>query len=119
MFGLKALGYSASSHDHALGGRVAAAQINLTKPGRIKIDLHKDFTWRRHRYLDLNLLWKKYPQINKFLIMINIIFEKSYLLKHDYLYLKGLKEDPVFRAIKSIFLDRNIQTFLAMVGRSK
>lgn len=95
--GLKALGYTASSHDHALGGRIAGVQLNLTRPGRIKIDLHKDFTWRRHRYLDLNLLWKKYPQVNKFLVMINIIFEKTYLLKHDYLFLKGLKEDSVFQ----------------------
>ena len=82
--------YRASSHDHALGGRIAGMQANLVKPGRIKIDLHQDFTWRRTQYVDLNKLWEN-SQKNRldstwdaFLIMINVIFEKTYFMPDEF-----------------------------------
>lgn len=95
-------GYTSSSHDQALGGRVKGMQKNLTKPGRIKIDLHQDFTWRASRYFDVELIWRnlktestqgvEYSAPNKtadvFIVVINIIFEKTYLKKEDCDYIK-------------------------------
>ncbi len=87
---LKERGYQSSSHDHALGGRVKGIQINLTKSDRIKIDLHQDFTWRRKQYIDINKIWensklnKVDPTWDAFLIMINVIFEKTYFTKDDF-----------------------------------
>ena len=82
-------GYKSTSHDHALGGRIPGAQINLTKQGRIKIDLHKDFTWRCKKYIDLQTIWKNSqknhvnPVWDAFLVMINVIFEKTYFTDDD------------------------------------
>lgn len=95
---LEKLGYAQSSHDHAFGGRKKNYQRNLIKKGRIKVDLHKDFTWRKSKYLNSRLLWKTkklkeigslkvyVPEesIDKFLILINVIFEKTYFLRTDY-----------------------------------
>ena len=39
IYSLERLGYKQSSHDQALGGRIAGIQVNLNRPGRIKIDL--------------------------------------------------------------------------------
>ncbi len=84
------IGYKRLSHDHALGGRIAGMQVNLVKPGKIKIDLHQDFTWRRTQYVDLNKLWEN-SQKNRldstwdaFLIMINVIFEKTYFMPDEF-----------------------------------
>lgn len=107
-------GYISSSHDQALGGRIAGMQKNLIKTGRIKIDLHQDFTWRKSRYLDLNLIWEnleertingvkiKTPRkkIDVFIVTINIIFEKTYITKEDFKYLETEKDyfgENVFR----------------------
>lgn len=95
---LGSLGYESLSHDKALGGRVRGAQVNLIKPGRIKIDLHKDFTWRATRYLDKELVWKNLARkdienikidvpvddMDAFLVLINVIFEKTYFSKQDW-----------------------------------
>lgn len=81
---LQKIGYRKYSHDYALGGRVPGAQINLLKQGRIKIDLHKDFTWRAHRYIDLELVWKNKTLVNEFLVFISVLFEKTYFDKEDY-----------------------------------
>jgi len=92
--------YIKKSHDYALGGRIKGAQVNLDKNGRIKIDLHQDFTWRKSQYLDLEFIRKniiiqeidsikvKVPraEIDVFLIFINLIFEKTYISKEDYVY---------------------------------
>ena len=82
--------YRASSHDHALGGRIAGMQANLVKPGRIKIDLHQDFTWRQKQYVDIKKIWEN-SKLNRvdltwdaFLIMINVIFEKTYFVQEDF-----------------------------------
>jgi len=97
---LKKVGYKASSHDHALGGRKKGYQLNFTKQDRIKIDLHKDFTWRSKKYLDINFVWNAFPnrekEINAFLIMINWIFEKSYVTREDYDFVWS-DLDKVFR----------------------
>lgn len=107
-------GYTSSSHDQALGGRIKDMQKNLTKPGRIKIDLHQDFTWKVSRYFDLDLVWKSlktksaqgisYPAPNgatdAFIVLVNILFEKTYLKKEDYSYIKEslnkILEDQTF-----------------------
>lgn len=107
-------GYTGSSHDQALGGRIKGMQMNLTKAERIKIDLHQDFTWKVSRYFDLDLIWKnlkvesaqglRYPASSKatdvFVVIINIIFEKTYLKKEDYYYIKKnfkeVSKDPLF-----------------------
>lgn len=106
-------GYKVSSHDHALGGRLAGYQTNLTKKGRIKIDLHKDFTWRKSKYIDLDFIWDSSIKDNKFkniqrprkdvdqlLILINIIFEKTYINGYDWSYLspdiKKIFSTPLF-----------------------
>ncbi len=88
-------GYESFSHDMALGGRIPGAQINLVKEGRIKIDLHKDFTWRAKRYLDLDLVWNKTPLIDELLVFISILFEKTYIDQDDYDYI-WQKKDKVF-----------------------
>ncbi len=85
-------GYISFSHDQALGGRVKGAQINLVKKDRIKIDLHKDFTWRAKKYLDLDLIWNKKELADQFLVFINIIFEKTYMDKEDSNYIWKHKE---------------------------
>ena len=54
---LKEVGYRTYSHDKALGGRIKGYQVNLVKKGRVTIDLHQDFTWRRTKYLDNDLVW--------------------------------------------------------------
>lgn len=103
---LESTGYQSSSHDYALGGRTKGAQINLVKKDRIKIDLHKDFTWRNSHYFDLDLLWKNLDTtsisgirclapkkgIDNFLILINTIFEKSYFVEKNIKF----EYDPVF-----------------------
>ena len=77
---LEKYSYNRSSHDQALGGRITGMQVNLTKPGRIKIDLHQDFTWRRKQYIDIKKIWENSklnrvdPVWDAFLIMINVIF---------------------------------------------
>lgn len=87
---LKARGYKSSSHDHALGGRIPGMQVNLTKLKRIKIDLHQDFTWRKRRYIDIEKVWlhstknRVDPTWDAFLVMVNVIFEKTYFLQDDF-----------------------------------
>ena len=87
---LKTKGYQCSSHDQALGGRIAGMQINLTKTERIKIDLHQDFTWRKKRYLDVEKIWLNSTQNrvastwDAFIIMVNVIFEKTYFMSRDF-----------------------------------
>ncbi len=87
---LKKRGYKGSSHDHALGGRIPGMQVNLTKPKRIKIDLHQDFTWRKKRYLDVEKIWlhstknRIDPTWDAFLVMVNVIFEKTYFMPDDF-----------------------------------
>lgn len=95
---MQSLGYEIQSHDHALGGRKKGFQINLVKPQRIQVDLHKDFTWRKTNYVDLDILWEEnisknvegisvqQPKIENdlFLILINIIFEKAYITSADW-----------------------------------
>ena len=99
---LNKVGYQSFSHDQALGGRIKGMQKNLVKKDRIKIDLHQDFTWRKTRYLDLHFIWNKMethkidginflqPQveIDAFIILINTIFEKTYINKSDFTYIK-------------------------------
>ncbi len=100
---LKTLGYETSSHDNALGGRMKGSQINLVKKSRIKIDLHKDFTWRASKYFDLDIIWNNLNQVkigsnkyyvpsevnNAFILLVNVLFEKTYLNKSDFTYLKS------------------------------
>ncbi|KKP80021.1 MAG: hypothetical protein UR81_C0036G0007 [Candidatus Levybacteria bacterium GW2011_GWB1_35_5] len=87
---LEKYSYHRSSHDQALGGRITGMQVNLTKPGRIKIDLHQDFTWRRKQYIDIKKIWENSklnrvdPVWDAFLIMINVIFEKTYFISDDF-----------------------------------
>lgn len=99
---LNKIGYRAFSHDQALGGRIKGMQKNLVKENRIKIDLHQDFTWKKSHYLDLNLIWRNVEmqtvegvncmvpeiEIDAFIIMINTIFEKTYITKNDWIYAK-------------------------------
>lgn len=94
---LKRQGYEVHSHDNALGGRIPRMQVNLVERGRVKIDLHKDFTWRKSHYFDLALIWNSakgvkladasilVPQTNidAFLVLINVIFEKTYLTREE------------------------------------
>lgn len=84
-------GYKTQSHDHALGGRFPGYQINLIKEERTKIDLHKDFTWRAKRYLDLDTVWSKTKLVDEFLVFISIIFEKTYIDLEDYKYIWSQK----------------------------
>ena len=81
-------GYTEFSHDHALGGRIKGAQVNLVKKGRVKIDLHNCFSWRAHEYLDNSFVWKsakRMPtkEVDAFLIMINVLFEKTYFTEEE------------------------------------
>lgn len=92
------IGYKSSSHDHALGGRIPGMQINLSKAGCTKIDLHQDFTWRKSHYLDLALVWNQTDQIDQFLVIINTIFEKTYLLEPEYNFLRSFTLTEAFQA---------------------
>lgn len=94
--------YAISSHDVALGGRIPGMQKNLTKSSRIKIDLHQHFTWRKTRYFSLNLIWENLektkingvalyvPKIyhDVFIVLVNIIFEKTYITLNDFDHIK-------------------------------
>ncbi len=90
IYSLERLGYKQSSHDQALGGRIAGIQVNLNRPGRIKIDLHQDFTWRKEKYLDVKKIWLNSTKNcvdatwDAFLVMINVIFEKTYFTQDDF-----------------------------------
>lgn len=91
-------GYKSLSHDQALGGRIMGMQRNLVKDSRIKIDLHQDFTWKKSHYFDLDLIWDNLEKnkvngisclmpsigVDVFVIIINIIFEKTYITKNDF-----------------------------------
>jgi hypothetical protein len=102
----KEFGYTTTSHDEALGGRIKGMQINLVKPGRIKIDLHQNFTWRKYYYFDLDLVWNNLvtrkiesvniltPQtsVDTFIVLVNLIFEKTYINKEDFNYLLRSKD---------------------------
>lgn len=108
-------GYRSSSHDEALGGRIKGMQMNLTEPERIKIDLHQNFTWRKAKYFDLSLVWDnlrfvnfskvRYPapkvEVDTFLVIINLIFEKTYIQKEDLEYIRGSSReiftDPILQ----------------------
>jgi hypothetical protein len=97
IFNLKSLGYQTSSHNQALGGRKKGYQINIAKNERIKIDLHKDFTWRKSKYIDTSLIWSSKKRakvgdfeiytpskiVDVFLIYMNILFEKTYITFDD------------------------------------
>lgn len=99
-------GYASSSHDHALGGRIPGAQKNLTKKARVKIDLHKDFTWRGVQYFDLSNVWNsfrntqisgisvKVPEVtlDAFIVLINVIFEKTYFMEDEYIIVQKQKD---------------------------
>lgn len=105
-------GYKKLSHDQALGGRISGMQMNLVKNGRIKIDLHKDFTWRKQRYFDSDIIWKSTrkvkikggevvvpaKEIDAFLVLINVIFEKTYITKDEFDIFWQAK-DEVFREV--------------------
>jgi hypothetical protein len=111
---LENLGYKSASHDGALGGRIKGAQLNLLKDARIKIDLHKDFTWRAAKYMDINLVWRNLEKISisntqynmpkkeydAFLVLINILFEKTYINKAEILYINNnidkINSNPIF-----------------------
>lgn len=95
-------GYLGSSHDQALGGRIKGMQKNLIKQARIKIDLHRDFTWRKTRYFDLNLIWEQLEknkinstfyqkpkyEVDIFIVIVNIIFEKTYMTSENFNHIK-------------------------------
>ena len=87
---LNSRGYQSSSHDYALGGRIAGIQVNLVRSNRIKIDLHQDFTWRKKRYLDVEKIWlnssnnRVSSTWDAFLVMVNVIFEKTYFMQEDF-----------------------------------
>ncbi len=97
---LQSVGYISFSHDQALGGRLKGYQVNLEKRSRVKIDLHKDFTWRKTYYFDIDLVWSNLlqkkseglsyqvptPEVDVFIIITNLIFEKTYLSKDDLNY---------------------------------
>jgi len=100
-------GYKSFSHDQALGGRIKGMQINLVKPRRIKIDLHQAFTWRKSKYFDLKLIWDNLQptkiegininlpktDIDAFIVLVNIIFEKTYLNENEFSYIKRMSKD--------------------------
>lgn len=108
-------GYRSSSHDEALGGRIKGMQKNLTRQTKIKIDLHQDFTWRKTQYFDLSLVWDnlrfvnfskvRYPapkvEVDTFLVIVNLIFEKTYIQKEDLEYIRGSSReiftDPILQ----------------------
>lgn len=109
---LKTKGYQSFSHDQALGGRISGMQINLTKSDRIKVDLHQNFTWRKKKYLNIEKIWlnstqnRVDPTWDAFLIMVNVIFEKTYFMSSDYeLFI------PQWREIKKSqeFIQQTIQ----------
>ena len=99
------LGYEEFSHDQALGGRIKGMQKNLVKKGRIKIDLHKDFTWRKSKYIDAKIIWdskskdkigeievyRPSNKVNTFLVYVNILFEKTYITADERNILKHKK----------------------------
>src|SRR3989344_641653 len=102
---LESSGYKQESHDEALGGRLLGYQVNLSKKERTKVDLHKDFTWRKTKYLDTSIIWKDSRKIkinkiyvsipnlkvNALLIWINILFEKTYITSDDREIIKSKK----------------------------
>ena len=116
--------YRASSHDHALGGRIAGMQANLVKPGRIKIDLHQDFTWRQKQYVDIKKIWEN-SKLNRvdltwdaFLIMINVILKRPILYKK---ILKCFSQWEKLRTLQSMYNRRfnmvgTIRLLISKVG---
>lgn len=98
---LNNLGYQSSSHDKALGGRVPGMQVNLVKSQRIKIDLHKNFTWRKKYYLNIEKIWASSidnhvdPIWDAFLVVINILFEKTYIMPSEFDLLSSKWSDIV------------------------
>lgn len=57
-------GYTIASHDNSLGGRIQNQQKNILKDELLTIDLHRDFTWQKRRFLDRTLLFKDTRQKN-------------------------------------------------------
>lgn len=108
---LEDAGYKSSSHDRALGGRVKGAQINFFKANRIKIDLHHDFTWRVSQYFDLELIWDNLhkgkvnivsvsvpnKEIDSFIVIVNLLFEKTYITKKEWQYIKKNYKRDIFK----------------------
>lgn len=135
---LEEKGYQSFSHDQALGGRIKGMQKNLVKESRIKIDLHQDFTWKKSHYLDLNLIWNNLEknkieevnclmpkiEIDIFIIVINIIFEKTYITKNDFhfinKYLPLIFQDKSFdNQTKKYGWDMAYQLFKRWFGKVK
>jgi hypothetical protein len=116
---LAQIGYKISSHDQALGGRLPGMQVNIQKKGRIKIDLHRNFTWRKTTYLPLDLVWNKKtsiingisvnvpePSVDMFIVLVNILFEKTYINQTEFENIESqiekIKEDK-FKKISEKF----------------
>jgi len=137
IFSFENMGYRSFSHDHALGGRKKNNQKNLVKKNRIKIDLHKDFTWRRKRYIDLKLIWKGLrkkniegieinvpkKEIDSFLVVINIIFEKTYITRDDKssveYFLKINNKQKYFEQASKYGWEKSLKKFLAWASGEK
>lgn len=65
-------GCQIESHDFSLGGRIAGAQVNVRKENLLTIDLHRDFTWQKRKFLDTNLLFNNTRSKKTNGIIVNI-----------------------------------------------
>jgi len=48
--------FKSFSHDNSLGGRIINYQKNLIKDNLLTIDLHKNFTWQKRFFFDIELI---------------------------------------------------------------
>ena len=103
----KAVGCQIVSHDSSFGGRLPNMQKNVLKNGLLTIDLHRDFTWQKRRFLDVNLMFKNTrkrkiagviveipsPEVEFLLCMADIGHERFNFTQLDLIWLKGLSKE--------------------------
>ncbi len=104
---LRAAGCRIGSHDNSLGGRYKDMQKNAFKDELLTIDLHRDFTWQKRRFLDVSQMFKKTrrkkienivvaipsPEMEFLLCMADIGHERFNITLLDIIWIEGLSHE--------------------------
>lgn len=100
-------GCQISSHDGSLGGRIPGKQKNIKKDNLLTIDLHRDFTWQKRRFLDIELLFSETrkrdisgvkctipsAEVEFLLCMSDITHERFNITLLDIIWIEGLSKE--------------------------
>lgn len=107
----KKAGCQIKSHDPTIlshiSGRIKNQQKNVCKKGLLTIDLHRDFTWQKRKFLDRTLLFKNIrrrkiagvkvdvpsPEVEFILCLADVGHERFNFTLLDLIWLEGLSHE--------------------------